>query len=147
MSKLSEIVYFGIVYAMIFTGYYVTNGFLTILYPDHAFIAFAVFYGVYAIFSLVSPFIYDKLNFRISLIISGFTFVVYVGLVSSELSYLLLIGAGICGAGNAVIWLIQGVWTTNFSNDKKGLYIGIFFGIFNTNIIIGNLIGIRKSVV
>lgn len=149
--KLSEVIYFGIIYNLIFLGYYVSNGFLTILYPNEAFIAFAVFYGTYCIFSLVSPWILNKLNLKICLIISSFTFVLYVGAVASKISFLMLVGAGICGAGNALIWLSQGHWMSFFSGVKsttgefanvKTMKIGIFFGIFYANILLGNIIAV-----
>lgn len=141
--KTSEVVYFGITYALIFTGYYVSNGFLTILYPNETFISFAIFYGVYAIGSLFSPFIYDKINLKWSLVVSAFTFLIYIGLMSSSISVLMLIGSGICGAGNAIIWLAQGHWMSTFPNDeRKATLIGLFFGIFYANGVVGNTLGI-----
>lgn len=130
-------------YALIFTGFYVTNGFLTIIYPNEAFIGFAIFYGLYSICSLLSPYLYLKLNLVISLILSSFTFLIYVGFASSKISYLMLTGSGIAGVGNAIIWLIQGIWMSEFpASENKSFWIGIFFGIFNINIIVGNLISI-----
>ncbi len=140
---MKQIVYFGIMYALIFTGFYVTNGFLTIIYPNEAFIGFAIFYGLYGIASLLSPYLYMKLNLIAALILSSFTFLIYVGFASSKLSYMMLVGSGIAGVGNAVIWLIQGIWMSEFpDSENKSLWIGIFFGIFNVNIIVGNLISI-----
>ena len=60
MVKLSEVIYLGITYALVFTGYYVTSGFLTILYPSSAFIGFAINYAVYAVASLISPYLFSK---------------------------------------------------------------------------------------
>lgn len=139
--KVTEVIYFGVIYNLVFLGYYVSNGFLTILYPDEAFISFAIFYGVYAVFSLISPWILNKLNLKLSLIVSSFTFVIYVGSITSRISIIMLLGSGICGAGNALIWLSQGYWMS-FIEENKGMLIGIFFGIFYANILLGNIIGL-----
>lgn len=139
--KVTEVIYFGVIYNLVFLGYYVSNGFLTILYPDEAFISFAIFYGVYAVFSLISHWILNKLNLKLSLIVSSFTFVIYVGSITSRISIIMLLGSGICGAGNALIWLSQGYWMS-FIEENKGMLIGIFFGIFYANILLGNIIGL-----
>lgn len=139
--KVTEVIYFGVIYNLVFLGYYVSNGFLTILYPDEAFISFAIFYGVYAVFSLISPWILNKLNLKLSLIVSSFTFVIYVGSITSRITIIMLLGSGICGAGNALIWLSQGYWMS-FIEENKGMLIGIFFGIFYANILLGNIIGL-----
>lgn len=140
--KVTEVIYFGIIYNLIFLGYYVSNGFLTILYPNEAFISFAVFYGVYCIFSLISPWILNRLGIKTSLIVSSLTFVIYVGVIASKIPILMLIGSGICGAGNALIWLAQGYWMSLFPSENKGLKIGLFYGIFYANILLGNVIGL-----
>lgn len=141
--NLKEVIYFGLMYTLIFTGYYVTNGFLTLIYPNEAFIGFAIFYGVYALFSLVAPYIFWKMSLKASLICSAFTFLVYVGLTSSRIGYLMLIGSGICGLGNAMIWLSQGQWMSGFpNNDIKSTLMGIFWGLFYASVLVGNIIGL-----
>jgi len=137
-----EVIFFAITYALIFTGYYVTNGFLNILYPDEAFIGFAIFYGFYAVGSLIAPFIISKISMKLTLCLSSFTYIIYVGFTSSKISTLMLIGSAICGSGNALIWLAQGAWMKTFVDDDKGKLIGLFFGIFNFNILVGNLIAL-----
>lgn len=130
-------------YTLIFTGYYVVNGFLTLIYPAEAFIGFAIFYAVYALFSLVTPYIFWKINLKVSLICSSLTFLVYVGLTSSKIGYLMLLGSGICGLGNAMIWMSQGQWMVKFPDDNtKSSLMGLFWGIFYACVLIGNIIGL-----
>lgn len=136
---MKDLIYFSSVYTLIFTGYYVTAGFLTLIFPSTAFIGFAIFCGLYAVGSITGPFILSKINMRALFIISMFTFVLYIGLVSTYLSYLMLIGAGICGWGNSMIWLIQGIKTSEIKDQNS---VGWFYGIFNTSVLIGNLIGL-----
>lgn len=137
-----EVVFFAITYALVFIGYVVTSGFLNILYPTQAFIGFAIFFGFYAVASLVSPFIISKLDIRLSLFVSSFGYLIYAGLASSQIPTLMLIGSGIGGIGNAVIWLTQGAWMKSFPDAEQGKLVGLFFGVFNINILVGNLLAL-----
>jgi MFS family permease len=137
-----EIAYLAITYALIFTGYYTSAGFLTILYPNYAFISFAIFFAMYAISSSIAPYIISRVNIRLAICVSAFSFTLYVGFSSSKMVTLLLIGSAITGGFNGIIWLSQGVWMLKYPEDIRGTLIGWFFGIFSSNIIIGNLLAI-----
>jgi MFS family permease len=126
---------FSLVYILIFLGYYVTTSFLTILYPDFAFVSFAIFYGVYAIGSLVSVLLLEQMNFRLLLFLSCVTFCIFVGFAGSGIVSLLLVGSVIGGLGNSVIWLVQGVFLESKDMAK-------FYMLFNINNIAGSLIAL-----
>ncbi|MCJ7636107.1 MAG: hypothetical protein MUO21_01305, partial [Nitrososphaeraceae archaeon] len=136
-----KVIYFGAAYALIFSGYYLITSFLNIIYQKDAFISFAIFYAVYAIFSLIAPFILSKLNYRLALCISSLTFLLFVASASSGITAFMLVGSGISGAGNALIWLIQGIWISSFS-ESQGNLMGIFYAVFCADLIIGNLLGL-----
>lgn len=141
-----KVIYFSIVYSLIFSGYYLVTSFLSILYPDYAFISFAIFYSVYAIASLISPFILYKLNYKVSLFLSALTFVFFVAGSSSNNAIIMLTSSGIAGLGNSVIWIVQGTWISSINNDNSNndnnSNYGIFYSGFATNVIIGNLLGL-----
>ncbi len=136
-----KVIYFGAAYALIFSGYYLITSFLNVVYQKDAFISFAIFYGIYAVCSLIAPFILSKLNYKLGLFLSALSFLVFVGMASSTVTVLMLIGSGISGAGNSLIWLIQGVWISNFS-ESQGNLMGIFYAVFCTDLIISNLLGL-----
>jgi len=132
---------FSLIYLLIFSAYYVAaGGFLTVLYPQEAFIAFSIFYGVYSFTSLFTSFLLQyilskKFGFKIILFFSCLSFNIYVAFIGSNISILLYIGAVICGIGNAFIWNIQGIYL----DDKD---IGSFYMFFNINLILGNILAL-----
>jgi MFS family permease len=133
-----KFIIFSIIYITIFSGYYVTRGFINIVYPEQGFWSFVIFYASYTISNLIAPFITSKFPFRIIFFLSGFTFLIMMGFSSSYISILLFIGSAIGGFGNAFIWLIQG---TYLSNEYKN-YMGLFYSLFNINMICGNIIAL-----
>lgn len=135
-----QLILFSSIYTLVFTGSYVVSGFLNIVYPTNAFISFAIFYSVYAVCCIFAPFIYTKIKLW-SLIIAAVSFLILVGFSASLNSTLLYIGHAIGGAGNSIIWLSQGVWISKQDGDQAKL-MGIFWGIFNISLILGNLISI-----
>ena len=126
---------FSLVYILIYLGYYVTSSFLSILYPEYAFISFAIFYGVYAIGSLFSIFLLEKMNFKLLLFLSCVTFCIFVGFAGSGIVALLLIGSFIGGLGNSTMWLTQGIFLESTEMAK-------FYTLFNINNIAGSLIAL-----
>ena len=134
---LLQTILFGTVYILIFSGYYTVTGFLSIAYPTTGFWSFVCFYTVYALGSLIAPYFISRVNFRILFLLSGISFVVFVGLASSQMFPLLMVGSAIGGVGNSFIWLIQGSW---LSHNKVSM--GLFYSLFNINMIIGNLLSV-----
>lgn len=154
-----EVIVFGVIYCLIFSSYYVTTSFLNIIYPHTAFISFCIFYGLYAVTSLLfsifslqfSNLIFKRLiYFYLFLWFGILSFLIFVGFAPYYL-FLLLIGSAVCGIGNAFFWLLQGMSTSLFSvsdeqeqgkNKEKEKDISIFYMIYSVNSIIGNLIGL-----
>jgi len=139
---LSHVIYLGITYALVFTGFFTINGFLNLIYKDVAFIGFAIYYGIYAISCLIAPFVISKLNIRWCIIVSAFMYVLYIGLISSKMVPLFLVASAITGSFHAYIWLSEGILLSRYPDDVRNKYIGIFFGILCSNIIFGNLISL-----
>jgi len=133
-----ELIYFGITYALVFTGYYVTTGFLNIIFPKTAFIGFAIFYAVAGISCLVAPYIIEKLPLKVTLFITILLYLIFIGAVSSFNSIFMITAYAFCGIGSSGIWLIQGIWTSAFKTNNNNS-IGIFYAIFSINMILGNV--------
>lgn len=139
---LSHVVYLGITYALVFTGFFTINGFLNLIYGDKSFIGFAIYYGVYAISCLIAPFVISKLNIRWCIIVSSFVYVLYIGLISSKMVPLFLVASAVTGFFHSFIWLSEGIILSKYPDDVRNSYISIFFGILCSNIIFGNLISL-----
>ena len=112
-----------------------TTSFLNILYPEFAFISFAIFYGVYAIGSLGSVLLLEKMNFKLLLFLSCVTFCIFVGFAGSGIVALVLIGSFVGGFGNSTMWLTQGVFLKSDEMAK-------FYTLFNINNIAGSVIAL-----
>ena len=98
-----KLIYFGITYASVFTGYYVTTSFLNIIYPNDAFIGFAIFYAVAGLGCLVSPYVIEKLPLKLSLFIAILLYLIFIGAVSSYNPIFMLIAYGFAGIGSSLI--------------------------------------------
>ena len=132
---MKNFIIFSLVYIFIFSGYYLTTSFLNILYPNQAFLSFAVFSSVYSLGSLFAPFIVSRINIKITLFVSCLCFGIFIGFSGSAILSLLLIGSAIGGFGNSLIWLVQGTFL-----DVEQL--GLFYTLYNINIILGNIFGL-----
>ena len=140
---MNNFIIFSIIYILVFSGYYVTTGFLNIMYPNYGFWSFVIFYSTYAISNLFAPYMISKFPFRVIFCISTFTFLIFIGFSSSYMPVLLLIGSAISGFGNGFIWLIQGIYLSSFENNSSEYqHMGLFYSLFNINMIFGNLIGL-----
>lgn len=139
--------YFGLCFCAIFTGYYVTTSFNSIIYPDTAFIGFLLLYLFYGIGSLLGPSVAKRLGLRTTTVVMSLGYIFYIGSVNSQIIPLYLIASCVCGFCAGCIWLNQGIWISRISEfsgngEQIGRLSGIFYAIFNLNSIIGNIIGI-----
>lgn len=144
-ESIFQTIYFSITYCLIFTGYYVTVTFVSVIYPDYSFIGFAMLYTTYSIGSLLAPSIGKKIGLKNSIICSSCSYILFVFSINFGNVVLYLISAMIVGFSSGIIWLHQGIWITRISenlNKRTGFFQGIFYSIFNLNNIIGNIIGI-----
>ena len=139
---LSHIIYLAVTYALVFTGFFSSNGFLTLLYQSSAFISFSLYYGTYCVSCLFAPFVISRLNIRWCIVVSAFMYVMYIGFVSSKMTSLLLVGACLAGPFHSIMWISQGILIARFPDDVRSSYIGTFFGILNSSIIFGNLLSL-----
>ncbi|CAF1497848.1 unnamed protein product [Rotaria sordida] len=118
---------------------------------DGAF-ALGIIYLVFCLTNLVlSSYITRSLGVRLTLIFSS---VAYVPFIASNIKYnrwTLYISGFLVGVGAALLWTAHGVYVTISTNkheqvnnlvssSTRGLMNGTFFGIFQLNQIIGNLL-------
>eukprot|EP01129_Flabellula_baltica_P005836 TRINITY_DN2140_c0_g1_i4.p1 TRINITY_DN2140_c0_g1~~TRINITY_DN2140_c0_g1_i4.p1 ORF type:complete len:331 (-),score=57.15 TRINITY_DN2140_c0_g1_i4:21-1013(-) len=82
------------------------------------------------------------------LLLGAMGYTIYMGCHIYVVDFVLVIGAFFNGVGAALLWSSVGAFVTNWSHpDDLGKNNGIFFGIFQVNLLIGNLlIGILFSV-
>ncbi|GJJ73623.1 hypothetical protein EMPS_05981 [Entomortierella parvispora] len=100
---------------------------------------------VFAFSSLFAGALFNVLGHRLLLILGGLTYVIYVG---SFLAYhfiqsiaFVVIASCLLGLGAGWLWCAQGAVMMGYpAEGDKGKYFSIFWAIFNTGSVIGNLI-------
>ncbi|KAG0366313.1 major facilitator superfamily domain-containing protein [Gamsiella multidivaricata] len=100
---------------------------------------------VFAFSSLFAGALFNILGHRVLLILGGLTYVLYVG---SYLAYFyiqsivfVVIASCLLGIGAGWLWTAQGAVMMGYPpENEKGKYFSIFWGIFNTGAVIGNVI-------
>lgn len=107
---------------------------------DNANTALAV---TFAVCSILAGGFFNLVGHRVLLILGGFTYILYIG---SYLSYntVFVISAGaILGVGAGFLWTAQGAIMLSYPEEEnKGLYISIFWTIFNCGAIIGSVVSL-----
>lgn len=76
------------------------------------------------------------------IVIGACTYPVFVAAAASESETWLIAATVINGFGAAILWIGQGIWLTRltFSTNRIGLLTGLFFTLFNTSLVLGNLL-------
>ena len=108
-------------------------------------------------FCVPGPRIVKRLGCRVSLLVGGATYGLYIlanlvhfllhyknvlGADSHDGFYLLIPTALILGFGAAILWSAQGTYLTNLAGQEElGRFNGIFFFVFQSTQIVGNMIG------
>jgi len=118
---------------------------------DGAF-AIGILYLVFCLANLtLSSYIIRLLGVRLILILSSLTFVLFIAANIKYNTPTLYLSAFLVGLGGALLWTCQGVYVAVSINkyervnnlvpsSTQGFLNGIFFGIFQLNLTIGNLI-------
>ena len=119
-------------------------------------VSLGMIYLSFVLWCIPGPRIVKRLSCRASLMVGGGTYVLYIlanlthfllhynnVLSSSSYDgfYLLVPTALVLGFGAAILWSAQGTYLTNVAGQEElGKYNGIFFFIFQSTQIVGNLI-------
>ena len=119
-------------------------------------VSLGMIYLSFVLWCIPGPRIVKKLGCRTSLIIGGLTYVLYIianlthfllhynGVLAPSAYdgfYLLVPTALVLGFGAAILWSAQGTYLTNVAGQAElGKFNGIFFFIFQSTQIVGNLI-------
>lgn len=145
-QQIAQTVYLAISYAVIFTGYYSANAFVSVLYPDVSFIGWALLYTFYAVSSILAPSVGKLLGLRTTITLAAICYVLYIAAVNVGIVALYLSASVMIGMAAGSIWFRQGEWISRMAvlagPGTEGMITAIFYTVFNFQGIIGNLIGI-----
>jgi MFS family permease len=152
-SNLYNVIHLSLSFLLIFMSYNVVQTFQTSSdYAKDGAFAVGIIYLVFCLSNLaLSSYITRLLGLRLTLILSSLT---YVSFIAANIKYntmTLYFSAFLLGLGAALLWTSQGVYVAVsinkyervnnlVSSSTQGFINGIFFGIFQLNLTIGNLI-------
>lgn len=107
-------------------------------------------YTVFTAFCLVAPACLNFFGLRATLCFGGFGYAAYVASLwcynhTGNVPFVIFGGCW-CGLSAAFLWTAEGTAITAFaSEDKKGLYVSIFWSIFQLGVVIGAAIPVGQN--
>jgi hypothetical protein len=152
-SNLYNVIHLSLAFLLIFMSYNVAQTFQTSSdYAKHGAFAVGIIYLVFCLSNLaLSSYIVQLLGVRLTLILSSLTYVLFIAANIKFNVWALYISSFLLGLGAALLWIAQGVYVTLSINKYErandlppsstgGFINGLFFGLFQINLIIGNLL-------
>lgn len=143
MSTLFKSFYLGLSFLFLFCANSLAQALLTTIYDDIGFYVFSAIYLPYSLTSLFTPLIGKKIGVKVSIVIGVSTYVLWQLSVATSVLPFIYTASVVNGIGSGLLWVHQGIWlSTLISLDLKsaGLITGVFFGMYNSNGIVGSLL-------
>jgi MFS family permease len=143
-----NIVIVALCFAVIFSAYNTLQNYITTLFPTLGQSSLAILYAVAGISVFAGPAFTAALGARLTMIVGGACYVVYVAslaaaatpAMSGFANALIYIASAVIGFGAAILWVALGVFITqNSTRTTYATNTGIFWSVFQLNNIIGNL--------
>ena len=138
--------YLGVCYAFLFLGYYVVQGYSTVLFPSTVNVGWALQYACYSSMSLVAPMIPSHyLPLRPTLSICFVVYVAFVASMNLGIDAVYLVACVAVGIAAGVVWFIQGRYMMHLDaveSGETGAVNAIFWALFYSQNIIGALIAL-----
>ncbi|KKY25268.1 hypothetical protein UCRPC4_g01907 [Phaeomoniella chlamydospora] len=107
-------------------------------------------YTVFTVFCLIAPACLNFFGLRATLCFGGFGYAAYAASLwcynhTGNVPFVIFGGCW-CGLSAAFLWTAEGTAITAFaSEDKKGLYVSIFWSIFQFGVVIGAAIPVGQN--
>ncbi|KAN0029755.1 hypothetical protein ACTA71_007892 [Dictyostelium dimigraforme] len=135
-----NIIILGLCFCILFSAFSPTQILQTTINQNLGYYTLAVLYSSLSISNFISPFIVSKLGEKPSLIIGTLSYALYIGSNIYVTQPSLYISSILVGFGGAILWNAQGSLVIKYSTEETiGANTGLFFSLFQTDQIIGNL--------
>ncbi|KAM9979756.1 hypothetical protein ACTFIZ_006002 [Dictyostelium cf. discoideum] len=135
-----NIIILGLCFCILFSAFSPTQILQTTINQNLGYYTLAVLYSSLSISNFISPFIVSKFGEKISLIIGTLSYAIYIGSNIYVTQPSLYISSILVGFGGAILWNAQGSLIIKYSTEETiGSNTGLFFALFQTDQIIGNL--------
>ncbi|GAB1607636.1 UNC93-like protein MFSD11 isoform X1 [Argonauta hians] len=104
------------------------------------YVSLGIIYSVFALCNWVAPVVIFWCGTKISMIIGGITYLLFILSFLKPIYWSLYVGSVLIGFGAAVIWTAQGAFLTNNSNaNTMARNSGIFWALLQCSLLWGNL--------
>jgi len=140
-SNLFSVIQLGATFTILFLAYNTAQGFESSVNKNLGLWSLSVLYFVFSFSNLFAGAIVQKLGEKLSLFFGALGYVIFLAANVYPTFYTLIPGAAVIGLGAAVLWTAQGSFMAKCSTEETlGFHSGVFFGLFQMNAVIGNLL-------
>jgi len=130
----------GLSFMTVFTAFNTTQGTMTTFHAEAGFWSLCVLYAFFAFTNLVSAVVVKKLGSRTSLFIGAVPYCAFVLTAAFNSNIALIVVGAFVGIGAAILWTAHASFLSFNAGEDMGFYSGLFFGIFQINGILGNVL-------
>eukprot|EP00794_Sanderia_malayensis_P009173 gene9173-10146_t len=148
---LYNVVMHGICFMLVFTAFQTSSNVQTSVlnsivrdgkhpFKGKGYVSLAIIYAVFSLANFIAPPIVSLIGPRLSLILGGLCYCLFIGSLIYPFVSTLYIASVIIGLGAAVIWTAQGNFLTiNSNQDTMGRNSGIFWALLQCSLLFGNM--------
>lgn len=135
-------IHLGVGFCLLFLGFDACQDLVTTFHEEDGSIGLSILYVVYGLSSFFAPVIVELVGVRLSLFSASIGYVMFIICVEPYLDSIFYPISAIEGVAAALLWTAQPVYLSKCSSDPStlGKYSGIFFSIFQTALVLGNLL-------
>ena len=142
-TGLKQVCILGLAFFFLFGAYNTLQNLLTTLLTDNneGFVSLAVLYTSVAPSLVVAPWLTRRAGAKATLLLGVVGYAAYFGALLTRVPWLVEGPASVViGFGAAILWVAQGEVLTLCCADEgqRGLYSGVFWGIFQLSGVVGN---------
>jgi len=140
---IRNMIILGSTHCIMFVCYFGTRIFATSVNDKLGFISLGILYGTFGFSNFFTPIVFKKLGFKISFIVGGITYALWIGSNVVANPYLIIISSIILGIGSSLSTVTQGTFVVENSGsgtDSINYLSSIYLSIFQLSNIICYLI-------
>uniref|UniRef100_A0A2L2Y784 UNC93-like protein MFSD11 n=1 Tax=Parasteatoda tepidariorum TaxID=114398 RepID=A0A2L2Y784_PARTP len=109
-------------------------------YDGDGYISLAIVYAVFAISNWIAPSIISILGAKISMLIGGFCYSLFIGNFFFPQTWILYLASVIIGFGASIFWTGQGNFLTiNSDSETMSRNSGVFWALLQCSLLFGNI--------
>ncbi|XP_014776808.1 UNC93-like protein MFSD11 isoform X1 [Octopus bimaculoides] len=147
-ANMYNVIILGLSFMFIFTAFQTTSMVQkTVLHSasnttrqGDGYVSLGVIYTTFAICNWIAPVIIFLCGTKISMIMGGVTYLLFILSFLKPIYWTLYLGSVLIGFGAAVIWTAQGAFLTNNSNSETmSRNSGIFWALLQCSLLWGNI--------